>query len=783
MKPIARIALPAAHSRATRGLSATLLGVLLAWSMLSGCTSSDGKGTPNPACSGDACPAPTPPCAKDADCDAAEFCAQGVCKKDVCSQGTADCDAKTGELRVCADNGSRSDSAACAASKSCVADKKGATCQPWLCSPGQSSCTGDGKSTRSCADDGLSYGAQTECSKGTSCVSGKCVTITCTPNQLFCQNGSSFVCSGDGASATLQQTCDSVSFCEAESGQCRAQPCSPGHKTCVDQAVATCNAAGTGYDRVECALTEVCDSGSCVPAVCSPGEVYCDSAQVAKQCNQAGTATTNYTTCSAGTHCSAYNSTYATCSSNTCTPGADMCDGTRATVCKTDGTGAAPGGTDCALASGVCSAGRCKAQACTPNQRFCANGSVYLCSTDGAGSSLYSSCVSSTCNPATANCAALACTPNAASCSGNSVVQCDANGLTNVVVQSCTTTSQVCVAGKCQPTVCTPYAATCKNGNVYTCSSDGTADALSSVCGTGTFCGSGYCQTNVCTPGAPVCNGNGLSTCKTDGSGPVDAGTTCASGSVCDKGACKPTVCTPNGLFCSNGDVRQCNAQGDGSGAYQHCFSDTYCSNGACLADVCLNGAPYCSGEIFESCKADGSGPSDAGTDCAAGGQVCSIAGCATSIVETIAATGGSQYVTVVGEIIHTQKARKLTRVEIDGFSDSIIKNTIVYSSTDNVNFYLLASVPGSASVDFPPGFNDSGALSVELQANTYYLVGENLIYGAINYNDQGIGLGPLSFGTVLKSVYQNVTFAVPSSFVPVQSSLGVHMRLTTALP
>ncbi len=780
MKPFASLA--ALFRAAPRGLSSLPLGALCAWLALSGCSSS-GNDAATGACSGDACPAQTPPCAKDADCAAAQFCKEGVCRKDVCSQGVVDCDPASGGLRVCADNGSRSDVAACPASTACVAGDSGAACQPWVCSPGQASCTSDGKTKRTCADDGLSFSDQSDCAKGTSCIAGACETITCSPNQLLCKNGSSYVCSADGTSAMLQQTCDSISFCDDESGRCLTKPCTPGTKTCLDQAIGTCNADGTGYDRTECALNEVCSSGACAPAVCAPNEVYCDSTQVAKQCNASGTAATPLTTCVAGTHCISVTNTYATCGTSSCTPGADMCDGTRATVCEADGSGPAAGGTDCAQVGGTCSAGQCKTQVCTANQRFCVNNSVYLCSSDGSSAAPATVCASG-CNPNTANCAVPSCTPNALSCSGTSVLQCDATGFSTSVVQNCSTSNQACVAGRCEPTVCTPYAQTCKNGNVYICSPDGTGDAVYTICGNGTYCSSGFCAADVCSPGAPVCNGNALSTCKADGSGPTDAGTACASGTVCDKGACAPTVCTPSTAFCSNGDVRLCNAQGDGSTLYQHCFSDTYCSSGACLADVCPNGAPYCSGETLLSCKADGSGPTDAGTDCSTSGKICSATGCATSIVDTIGTGGnGSNFVTAVGEIIHTQKARKLTRVELDSFGDSIIKNTIVYSSTDGVNFYLLANVPGSSSVDFPGGFNDSGPLDVELQANTYYFIGENLLYGEIYYNDSGITPAPLSFATVLKSVFQNLAFSVPSSFVPTQSTLTVHERLTTALP
>ena len=722
-------------------------------------------------------------CATDKDCSKDEHCATGACQADVCSKGQVDCDSKSGGLRSCSANGSSFDVTPCAASTSCVADAKGAACQPWLCSPGKSSCAPSGTAVRTCANDGLSFADETECDDGQGCLAGACTTIQCQPNRFFCSKNGSYLCSSDGASASYQNDCGAQTFCDEETGKCLPRLCTPGEKSCLDQSltVGTCNADGSGYERASCAASEVCAGAKCIPLVCAPNEAFCAAGNVPTKCNSTGTDVTANAPCASGSQCVA-TATSATCVKNTCVAGTPLCVGTVATVCRADNAGGAEGGTDCAQTNGYCNNGKCFARVCTPYQRFCSGTNVSICSSDGSSYSLYSTC--NACDPDTANCANLICTPNSSVCNGNKqVIKCDANGTKIMAVQDCAA-DQACFQGRCLPTVCTPYTYSCQNGNPVLCNATGTAQAVAAICTENTFCSNGSCTPDVCVAGAPVCVGNAVATCAADGSGPVGTGTPCASGSTCVNGACTPTQCTPYATFCANDNVLLCNASGTAASLYTHCFSDSYCAGGQCLPDVCANNAVYCSGETLSTCKSDGSGPISAGTDCASSGQVCTTAGCTSSAVDTFGPVNSSATSGVTaGQIILAQKSRKLTRVELRAdLAQTAVKSTFVYSSADGVNFYLLANVAPAVTGNQPLGYIDSGPLSVQLQAGSYYLIGMNVSSTYLQYSVASSAVAP-SFGTILKSVLNDLS-AVPSSVAPTSTSTVVFgIRVTTTLP
>jgi hypothetical protein len=719
-------------------------------------------------------------CKEDADCAESKHCASGVCQDDTCTKGKVDCDPKTGGLRTCVANGTGLEVTACPASTSCVANSKGAECKPWQCSPGKASCAPSRAVVQVCADDGLSFD-ETECDDRESCVAGACVTRQCTPNHYFCQDNGSYLCSESGATSSFQKQCQAGTFCDADTGTCRVQPCKPAEKTCLDQGLiaATCTADGSGYERKACAASEVCESGNCVPLVCAPSQAFCAAGDVPAQCNVNGTIISKASPCAVGKFCKV-NGAVASCGSSSCLPGALLCDGTRATVCQADGSGPVLGGTDCAQAGGLCSAGKCVAKLCQPNQRYCSGANIYLCSGDGSTSTFYSAC--GACNPATGTCVGSVCTPNSVTCSGTQQIsKCDATG-TSVTQQACAT-NHTCILGQCVPTVCTPNARSCKDGNAMQCNETGTALVVANICPSTTYCNSGYCQADACIPGAAVCNGSSaLSTCAADGSGPKDAGTPCASGSICTNGACTPTKCTPNSTFCASGDVNLCNALGTASTLSAHCFSETYCSGAQCVPDVCPNGIAYCSGETVATCKPDGSGPASTGATCTDSGQVCGAGVCAASIVDTIGpGSGAFTFNYTDGQIIQVKKARKLTRVAIRGdIYGATIKSTFVYSSADGTNFYLLSSTAPEVPQQ-NPGWVDSGALNVQLQAGTTYLIGMNFVSPYVSYSDLATAVNP-SFGTVLKAVMVDQS-TLPSSFAPAQTERVLAMRLTTAAP
>ncbi|HEY3253322.1 MAG TPA: hypothetical protein VGJ91_05220, partial [Polyangiaceae bacterium] len=504
-------------------------------------------------------------------------------------------------------------------------------------------------------------------------------------------------------------------------------------------------------------------------------------------CDSSGTSATVQTYCNTGAHCAASSSS-ASCSSSSCTPGSALCFGALATVCKADGTGPEPGGTDCASANGYCSAGKCLKNVCTPSQRYCENDVVMLCSSDGSYASTYQYCSQSAlhCNAATAACESYKCTPGSISCSNALVVQCDASGFAPTTLKDCAVGGQKCSNGACATSVCTASTSYCKGNDVYSCNADGSGEYAVQLCGSSGHCNGSYCVSNVCQPGQAVCNGNAVSSCAADGSGPASAGAACAANQTCVNGACQTTTCTANALFCANGESMKCNAQGTGATLNLHCFSDTYCDSatGQCKADVCPNGQVYCGGEVFATCKSDGSGPVSAGTDCAASSQACGLSGCAAQVTDSFGSGAKSANIGdyMFGQLIKVSTARRLVRIDMTMAQAGGTPTWVVYSSADGSNYYrVLTPVTGAAIGS--PGLISSGALNVQLQAGLTYMIGVYSTGTSYPYYDQKQPL--LSFGTVQGSFATSTSYTsqVVSSGNYSQGGSIYRMSLVTALP
>jgi hypothetical protein len=89
------------------------------------------------------------------------------------------------------------------------------------------------------------------------------------------------------------------------------------------------------------------------PLVCAPGTLFCSGAQL-RQCSPSGDTSTLVTNCGANEYC---DSASGSCRSQVCAPNQPVCAASRATTCNADGSGPAPGGTDCGARS--CMAGTC----------------------------------------------------------------------------------------------------------------------------------------------------------------------------------------------------------------------------------------------------------------------------------------------------------------------------------------------------------------------------------------------------------------------------------------
>jgi len=131
-----------------------------------------------------------------------------------------------------------------------------------------------------------------DCPEGFSCVEFKCEPpkppcqkdedcpdgLHCDPHALVCQE-----CLED-------EHCVANQYCDLDTFLCENDVCEPGDKVCVNAGVKECEENGSGYlQTVPCPEGTVCKDGECVPiGVCIPGESYCMTDFMYRQCNEAG---------------------------------------------------------------------------------------------------------------------------------------------------------------------------------------------------------------------------------------------------------------------------------------------------------------------------------------------------------------------------------------------------------------------------------------------------------------------------------------------------------------
>jgi hypothetical protein len=124
-----------------------------------------------------------------------------------------------------------------------------------------------------CADDGLSIRQSTNCAtSGLFCSNGECRPQLCAPSQYFCEGQQVKLCSADGLSASVIQTCAATHYCDAANATCQTLLCTPNQPACNGSVATTCNSSGTGYvpGGTNCsALGQTCASGACTSSVVS----------------------------------------------------------------------------------------------------------------------------------------------------------------------------------------------------------------------------------------------------------------------------------------------------------------------------------------------------------------------------------------------------------------------------------------------------------------------------------------------------------------------------------
>src|SRR6478736_165462 len=622
----------------------------------------------------------------------------------------------------------------------------------------------------------------------------------CTAGSYICDGQTLLHCSGEGE-LEFGRECAKSEYCDSRRAQCQPQICKPGAASCDGAKIQVCSDDGSELvPKRLCALSQVCVSGECVDIACVPKSSFCADGNVWK-CGADGTTSAPVEHCASGQYCLEREHS-ASCSATVCFAGDGMCVGNLATECKPDGSGPKPGGSDCAAAKQICYEGECRDPVCTPGLKLCDGNSLYLCSEAGAGRTLISKCGdTSSCDSMTGACQPRICEAGKLGCDGSRVVSCNASG--TGWLQSgpdCAESHALCTAGMCKPIVCTANQTFCQDGNVYQCNVDGTSSVLQTDCSawgvngafhcvsSGTFA---TCNSYFCQPSAAGCNGNLLTTCKADGTAWVAGGTDCSlTGAVCSSAQCKPKICTPSTLLCEGNDVQLCDSLGVSSSRYKTCGYATYCkaqgNSADCAATPCVPDTNSCLAEKYGYCASDGMSVSDDATDCAASGLVCNGSGCAASAVDTIASAdgvGASSYHTIVN-VMDVRTSRKLTTIEtylslpanrtltFVVYQKSFVGNQPSYE----LKFQKVVSASGS-------GFQSSGEISYELEANRTYGIGVNVSGGSFAYYyDRALNFSLTSFASLQGGYYYN---ELPSSttYTYPQLTQIYHQRLTTTLP
>ncbi|MCK6510409.1 SUMF1/EgtB/PvdO family nonheme iron enzyme [Myxococcota bacterium] len=224
-----------------------------------------------------------------------------------------------------------------------------------------------------------------------------------------------------------------------------------------------------------------------------------------------------------------------------CTPNSKKCDGSKALVCKADGSGF--DSTNCA-SDQTCESGECKKKAepaCKAGEKKCESNKALVCKADGSGFD-------------SINCAS----------------------------------DQTCESGECKKKVepvCKAGEKKCESNKALVCKADGSGFD-STNCASDETCENGECKKKVepvCKAGEKKCESNKALVCKADGSG-FDS-TSCASDETCQEGECKKTTpnCPPPNTDCSGAcvdlkkDDKHCGSCG------QPCQQKEACVEGKCL--------------------------------------------------------------------------------------------------------------------------------------------------------------------------------------------------------
>ena len=460
------------------------------------------------------CQAGTPPAFdKGIACSDADHCSetQGKCLK--CAPGEFQC--VNASLQQCNIFGSAfEDTEVCDTKAACIANGQKGFCV--RCKPSTGSCESalvapsiadNGPvltTTRllNCNIDGSGTDTQQVCEADQESCNGTSKSCTkCTPGAFVCDGNTLNICTADGMSYTLKQTCNSGKQCDQVNGQCTAPPdnCVLGNMKCVGDTLEACDDNGK-YVQID----------SCGAGLCDAGEGKC------KQCASSQSA------------CSQGNQQY--------------CDGNTGVLFT---AGACNGGS-CALVNNnaSCTAGY------QVNSILCYEGAPSYTLFGAGGQQTAKSCPQGqVCNPLavldTTRPPCVTCTPNTYTCDNNNTLsRCAADGSGLAVVENCGLTHKSCnqFIGACLPGQIGQYACTA-TGDLQQVVYAADHSVVLAPTESGDSCGSNNmcqqygasCRKSQCLVGMPTCQNGDVYSCDT-GDGRHRTGEHCATTTRCQDG-------------------------------------------------------------------------------------------------------------------------------------------------------------------------------------------------------------------------------------------------------
>ena len=191
-------------------------------------------------------------------CGKLKVCVGGQCVPG-CWPGTARCINAT-TVEICAASGTTFDAEVCP--HGCRDD----ACSP--CTPGALRCNPDPDKAleiQECGGDNSGW-KDTGRTCEDICSEGRCTTLVCTPDALYCEGDDIVRCNGAGTETETETTCDFGCNTSAADGEPFCNLCEPGERRCAGADVEHCSDPSVGFESLgPCTGDLVCEAGFCVP--------------------------------------------------------------------------------------------------------------------------------------------------------------------------------------------------------------------------------------------------------------------------------------------------------------------------------------------------------------------------------------------------------------------------------------------------------------------------------------------------------------------------------------